>query len=318
MELNFDEFLTSLANLDEPIPLDQIKLLSDLDQGQLTALAEIWPEISTSRRAVLLEHCGKLADENIELLFEALNRFALSDPSTNVRTRAVKNLWECESQDLVPVFLSMLTDAESKEERAAAAGALGRFVYLAELGDLPDTLRESMEAALLHGIENDSDASVRRRSLESLGYSSRQEVQAIITRFYAMNDENDQLAALLAMGRSADNRWDEPVRKALKNTSPAIRIQAAQAAGELEITAAVEELVELLSDVDAHTQAAAIWSLGQIGGERAREALLFIEQSDDEALSELIEEALEHLDFIEGSDDFYFLDVEDNEEGSQS
>jgi len=318
MEPTFREFLSKLSDMDAPIPLDQMSLLSDLDQRQLNEIADIWLQISASRRTVLLEHCGRLADENIELLFEALNRFALTDPAASVRTQAVRNLWECETLDLVPLFLASLTEAESPEERSAAAEALGRFVYLAEMGDLTESLQESLETALLHAVRADSDKDVRRRSLAALGYSARPDVAPFISQFYSGEAEEDQLAALLAMGRSADNRWDETVRLALKHVSPSIRIQAARAAGELELSSAVEELVELLSDIDSRIQAAAIWSLGQIGGERAREALLFIEPGDDETLADLIEQALEHLAFVEGSDDFLFLDVQENEEGPLS
>jgi len=313
MESSFEDFLPMLADNEQPIPLEHIKLLSDMDSDACDALNAIWLDLAASRRLALLEHCGRLAEENIEFLFEALNRLALADPESTVRVQAVRNLWECEDADLIQPLNHMLLDAQEADERAAAAEMLGHFVLLTETNDAAAAANQELVDNLLLAVREDPSAEVRRRSLESLGYATHEEVADIISRYYASADESDQGAAIIAMGRSADPMWNDVVIKTLQHSSPFIRLQAARAAGELEIKEAVEELIEVLSDIDARNQAAAVWSLGQIGGERAREALLYFgEQNENDALATLLEEALEHLAFVDGSDDFLMLDFNED------
>jgi len=309
-EPSFDEFLQKLADADQPIPLEHVKLLSDLDARQIKQVASTWETITPSRRLALLEHCGKLAEEHFEFLFEALNRLALEDVESTVRVQAVHNLWECEAPDILPLLIDMLLHAEEEKEREAAAEALGQFVYLGELDDIGETDKLDIEKALLQAVQHDPSRQVQRRGMESLGYSSRTEVADLINAFHTSDNEQDQITAIIAMGRSADPIWGEDVRLALQNTSPEIRMHAARAAGELEMKDAVEDLIDILSDINALNQAAAVWALGQIGGERAREALLYFdEQNEDEVLGELLQESLDHLAFVDGGDDFLFLDL---------
>ena len=311
MDLSLEEFLNQLADTDQPIPLDHIQLLSDLDSNQAAVVASRWPSIAKSRRSALIEHCGKIAEEKVHLLFEPLNRIALEDPVSAIRIQAIRNLWECEAPDLIPILVAMLEQSSQDEERGAAAEALGQFVYLGEFDEIPEAILAEMETALLHAVEHDPSSEVRRQALESLGYSSHQRVAGLISTFFSADDELDQIAALSAMGRSADPVWNEIVQAAILHPSPKIRLQAAHAAGELEIDSAVDDLIELLDDIDAGIQAAAIWALGQIGGDAARESLLFLEESDDDLLAELVQEALEHLDFIDGTDNFSLFDIDD-------
>ncbi|MBN2556106.1 MAG: HEAT repeat domain-containing protein [Anaerolineales bacterium] len=313
MDLSLEDFLNQLADTDQPIPLDHIQLLSDLDTTQAAVVALRWPSISKSRRSALLDHCGRLAEEDVHYLFEPLNRIALEDPFSAIRIQAIRNLWECEAPDLIPILLARLLHSEQDEERVAAAEALGQFVYLGEFDEIREASLAEMETALFHAVEHDPSPEVRRQTLESLGYSSHPRVAGFISAFYKSEHEQDQIAALSAMGRSADPVWDEIVQAAIQHASPKIRLQAAHAAGELELDSAVDDLIELFDDIDAGIQAAAIWSLGQIGGDAARESLLILEESDDELLVELVQEALEHLDFVEGSDNLSLFDINDTQ-----
>lgn len=310
-EPSFDEFLQVLADVNQPIPLEHLKLLSDLDARKLKLVAGSWEAISPSRRLALLEHCGQIAEEHFEFLFEALNRLALEDTESTVRVQAVHNLWECETPAIIPLLTGMLLGAEQEDEREAAAEALGQFVYLGELEDIGEPDKLEVEKALLQAIKHDPSRQVQRRVIESLGYSSRADVASLIEAFHASDSEQDKISAIIAMGRSADPVWNDIVLHALQDASPEIRMHAARAAGELEMKDAVEDLIEILSDINALNQAAAVWSLGQIGGERAREALLYFdEQNEDEVLAELLQESLDHLAFVNGGDDFLFLDLD--------
>jgi len=78
------------------------------------------------------------------------------------------------------------------------------------------------------------------------------------------------------------------------------RLEAARACGELQLREAVIDLEELADDVDSAVQEATLWSLGQIGGNRAREILQRYVNSDDEATSAAAEAALNELEFLCG------------------
>ncbi len=59
------------------------------------------------------------------------------------------------------------------------------------------------------------------------------------------------------------------------------------------------KLIELIHDGDFETQMSAIESLGKIGGSRAKEALRECLDSDDEAIIEAAQNALDEMKFWE-------------------
>ena len=63
--------------------------------------------------------------------------------------------------------------------------------------------------------------------------------------------------------------------------------------------AAVEGLIELIDDPALPVRLAAIAALGEIGGEEAREALVYALEDELEAVREAAEAALEEIDFFE-------------------
>jgi HEAT repeat protein len=111
------------------------------------------------------------------------------------------------------------------------------------------------------------------------------------------------------MGQSADTRWDQEVRQELFSTNPEMRYEAARACGELQLPEAVDMLEELTEDTDAEVQQAAIWALGQVGGERAREILEHYSRVGDEAVRSAAEAALEEFEFLHGDLEDLFADV---------
>jgi HEAT repeat protein len=115
-----------------------------------------------------------------------------------------------------------------------------------------------------------------------------------------------RVSALFAMGRSYDERWHEAVLRSLDDDDAEIRFEAARAAGELEIRAAVPALVRLASGGDREVTEVAVWSLGEIGGLEAKRALSALArraaQNDDHDLTEMIEDALVSADLIDDYD----------------
>ena len=82
-------------------------------------------------------------------------------------------------------------------------------------------------------------------------------------------------SAIFAMGRSANDAWEDIVISNLQNQYVDVQEEAVRAAGELELQNAREEILELLDDegLDQDVFLAAIWSLSQIGGPGVQEKL---------------------------------------------
>jgi HEAT repeat protein len=175
---------------------------------------------------------------------------------------------------------------------------LGRFALLAEVGKLDEGRGMSVRAALLRCIRDPREAlEVRRRAVESVSYFGGEEIRRVISGAYADDAEEMWVSALLGMGRSLDGYWTDALMIELSNPSPAMRYEAARACGELESPEAMVALIELLNDVDIEVQCAAMWALGQIGGDDARDALRAYCESEDTSVAEAATEALSVLEF---------------------
>jgi hypothetical protein len=144
---------------------------------------------------------------------------------------------------------------------------------------------------------------VRRRALESAGFfSGDEEVQRQIQRAYESTEQLLKESALVAMGRSMMERWLPAIGRELGSPSPALRYEAARAAGEMaeEARTLVPRLASLSTDEDSEVAGAAIWALGQIGGGAAKRALQQLSKSSDEVRSQAATEALAELNMEDG------------------
>ncbi|MBL8056347.1 MAG: HEAT repeat domain-containing protein, partial [Anaerolineales bacterium] len=83
----------------------------------------------------------------------------------------------------------------------------------------------------------------------------------------------------------------------------------------LELQEAVPALKKLVDDGDVQVREAAIWSLGEVGGDEARAALLDLLESAADAERDFLEDALENLHFHDNLLDFPLFDGE--EEGPE-
>lgn len=316
-QISFDEMLAALRDQSVPFPARYLYRLSDLVGEELGLIRRVWPDLLAQRRLGILEDLEMLAESNTVTNFDALNRVALNDPDPLVRVVAIRSLWPSEQADLVPIFLDLLQNAIEPPVRAQSAAALGRFVYLGEVGKVPSTVLKQVEERLLKVMSDDADQLVKRRALESLGYSSLPELADLIEQAYEGDNEEWVVSALYAMGRSADDRWAPLILERLNDSNNEISREAARAAGELELGDALPALVELLQDDDSELRLAAAWSLSQIGGNGAAEALEeLMERTEDEDEIDLIENAIENLGFTQEISDLSLLDFspEDLEE----
>jgi len=312
MDQELDELFSLLMDEEQLLPIDELSALSDLDTRQLDLFSSCWQSLTPLRRRTLLATLGQQADEHIELLFDSINCLGLDDPDPKIRKIAIGNLWESTDPSLITAFLTTLNEDSSIEVRTAAADALGRFILLAEQEDESLTVSDKIVDDLLGTISDGASSELHRACVKSLGFSSREDAQAIIADAYLSGDDELLQSALIAMGRSANPVWRPEILQELHHPSPLIRAEAARAAGELELHDAAQPLVELLEDVSDEVIHVAIWSLGQIGGDLARTAITKIQASapDPETVKKA-DQALEHLAFLEGTPNLLVYDFDD-------
>jgi HEAT repeat protein len=300
-KVQFSTVLDALQDDQHPFPATYLHHFSDISPANLSALVKVWPDISANRKHSLLEDLEDLVETDTLTNFDDLARPLLADPDAFVRTQAIRLLWESEDKKLVPIYLKFLNEDEDTAVRAAAANALGSFIYLGELEKIPADLHHNIEDHLLSSVASPEEKLVRRRALESLGYSGRNEVIPLIESAYHDKDPEWVTSALFAMGRSCDERWKKQVLSQLHSPDEDIRSEAIVAAGELELGSARSILLDLLDDEeDLSIRRALIWALSKIGGEGVRDKLdelLELEEDDEEA--DFIEEAIENLSFTE-------------------
>lgn len=291
---------------------DQASLyfLSNLDSEEAERVREVWVDLPPDLRAESTSWLVKMAEADFTLNFNAIFRMAMEDEDPRVRRAAIEGLWEDEDVRLVPRLTQRLQEDESAGVRAAAAKSLGRFILLGELKKIRAKPRQMAYDVLVEAHQAQSeDVEVQRRALESLAYVGDDTVVRAIGRSYASSTEKMRVSAVFAMGRSADTRWEREVQQELFSTNPEMRYEAARACGELQLSDAVSMLEELTEDTDTEVQEAAIWALGQIGGDRAREILEHYCQVSDEALRSAAEAAVTEFEFLHGDLEDVFADL---------
>ncbi len=287
--------------------------LSRLGEEELNALQAAWPALEIQRRRDVMRELVEIGEVNFEVDFTPVFLMGLGDEDGQVRAAALSGLWEYEEPMFIGPLVHMLRADEATAVRAAAAMALGRYIYLREVEELAHEQGLLAEEALLETIyQAREEVEVRRRAVEAIAWSSETDVGPIIENAYYDNDEKMQVSAIFAMGRSADSRWQPQVLAELDNPSTEIRFEAVRACGELEAKEAVPRLVQLVEEeADRLVQQMALWSLGQIGGPVARDVLDAYCNSEDEGLALAAEDALDMLTLFDGS--FGLLDFsEDN------
>ena len=299
-EISFNEVLKALVDIENFFPAGYIHKLSDLNKKEIDELEAIWGKIPLERRRSLLEDMEEFAASDFLLNFSPVAHLALDDVDGRVRTFSLQILKADEEPANVPIFLKMMNHDPDEFVRAAAAAAFIPLVYAGEIEEFSSDLLHVIEEALLTKLSSKDSDEVRRRALEALGYSSRPEVPDLISEAYRQGTQNWLISALFAMGHTTSTEWSPEVLAALRDQRPLVRAEAAVAAGELELSESAPFLLGLLDDASPEVRAACIWSLSKIGGDGVRERLeqLLDESEDDEEL-DLIEEALENLDFNE-------------------
>jgi HEAT repeat protein len=317
---SFQSVLDSLLAPGRDFPRRYLEHFSDIPPLELQTLMDVWPRVKPDRKLSLLEGLLALADRDTLVNFDDFARSLLNDPDASTRVHALRLLDECDDAKLVPAYIDLLKNDPDVNVRAEAANALNLFVDLGELEELDEEAYGEVLAVLLESAKGAEETRVRRRAIESLGWSSNPEVVELIESAFEGNIDW-RVSALTAMGRSADDRWEDRVLRSLLDDDVKVRKAAVQSAGMLAFKSARLPLLRMLeSEESDEVMSAAIWSLSQIGGEDVQtylEALL--DKAEDEELIEFLEEALDNLAFTEDLDRFELMsfdpdDIEDLEE----
>lgn len=298
------EQLQALGKPGHHLTMRELKPFSGVALDARQVLWPSWQKIGAARRREIVAAMTELAEDNADLDFHALLTWCLDDTDAEVRRLALEGLWESDSPRMLRRLLALLHEDSDESVRAAAAVALSRFAFLASLEELDDADADRVHAALLT-VSSDTaqPLEVRRRALEGVGYFAEDEqVQRLIEQSYRDREQLLRESALVAMGRSMLPRWLPAIIRELESPSPALRYEAARAAGELadEARSAVPKLVPLCNDDDSEVALAAIWALGQVGGPGAKRVLEQLRKSQDDVRRQAALDALEELDMEGG------------------
>ncbi len=309
--IDFSEILTALTDTEHPFPPRLLRGFSDLAPKNVRALSTVWPDLPTLRKQGLLEDLEEITEHDTLVCFDELSKAVITDADPLVRILAMRLMWECEDPKIVPMVTDMMRDDPDEAARATAASMLGRFVYLGELDQIPDSIKIPLVKNLIEVASGEDLPQVRLRALESLGYSGHPKVPELIRAAYVSKDNLWVASALCAMGRSADDQWSDMILDKIDSGDSEIRYEAIRAAGELELTAAMDQFFAILEeeDHDSEVRLATIWSLSQIGGSEVKEKLeSLLEDTETDEETEWIEKALENLDLNGNAENLDFFD----------
>ncbi len=298
--MEFSEYLRHLRDPATHLSVADLQHLHDLNSERLEALRSAWPEMDAERRQQVVSQLIELAEDNVELNFDAVFFTALDDPEADIRAAAVRGLWEYEGRDLIGRLLQLLEKDEVPEVRAEAALALGRFVLMFELGKLREQHFRKVEEGLRRSLDDElEEEEVQTRALEAIGACGRPWVQDAILQAYESEAPRLRVSALHAMGRSCEPRWLPPLTEELKSEHPEMRYEAAVALGSLADRRAVSHLAPLLYDPDPEVKVAAIAALGQIGGSGVKSLLRPLLHAPSPSVQEAAAAALAEASFME-------------------
>ena len=295
-----EDAIAHLADSSEPLLNARLTELTGLNQTELELLKSSWATIEPERRRQIVRRLVELAEDNLELNFDAIFKYCLKDRDEEVRAQAIEGLWENEEPSRIEPLISLLERDSSEKVQAAAALALGKFAILAEHDKLRSSYKTKIQKSLLAAFNNkDRAIEVRRRALEAAAPLSIPEVKQAITEAYRGSDAKLKISSVYAMGKSCDSAWLPAMLTELASADAEIRYEAAGALGELEEETAVPGLIKLTNDSDVDVRLAAIQALGKIATTHAREALKHCLESNNEAVREAAEQALSEIEASE-------------------
>lgn len=312
LQPNLEAVLEALKAGDGGVPSSEVFYgISGLTHKDILQLAPVWLSLTPAYRRKILRAMIEISETDFEMDYRSIGMFALTDPDPVVREAAIEVLWEDESLELLSQLITMATSDEIREVRTGAASALGRFVLLGELDDLPQDETRLVQKAVIDLLnDQNEDIAVRRRALEAIANSSHETVPDFIRKAYYGDNPQMRISSLFAMGRTCDNQWADVILEELESDDPEMRYEAARASGELELQDAVPVLSRLAVEDEREIQEVSVWALGEIGGREAMRVLNYLaeiaEDDGDDELLDAIHEAIGNASLVMGDIDLSF------------
>jgi len=298
--VTLETYLRELVDAARPLGVARLISLSDLAPDEVSLFEDAWRATDVRRRRQVVDRLIELAEDNVELNFDAVFRVSLCDSDAEVRRSGVRGLWEYGGRDLIPALVALMLRDVDEGVRAEAAQALGCYALRAELGEVRKSDAATVDDALRRTIADTGQATeVRARAVEAVGVRSQPWVTEIIEQAYHSGQQRLRVSALHAMGRSCDARWLSTLAHELKSENAEIRYEVATACGSLGEEEAVPYLLPLLDDDDAQVQEAVMQALGRIGGQEAKQALEECLAHSDERVRDAALAALSEVDIGE-------------------
>jgi len=289
--------IADLADSNQPLLSSRLTDLSDLNSKQLRLLDDVWQSIEPKWQRHIMHRLVELAEDNVELNFDAIFKHCLKDKDEQVRSIAIEGLWENEETSLIEPLINLMEQDSSVKVQSSAALALGRFVMLAEHQKISEDYTPRLSQILLTTFGDSSRSTeVRRRALEALAPLSLPQVRQSITEAYQNGNAALKASAIYAMGKNCDPYWLPILITELASTDSEARYEAAAACGELGEDKAVPHLIKLIDDADVDVQLASVQALGKIGGSEVKEHLENCLSHPSEAVCQAAAQALHELE----------------------
>lgn len=313
-EITLQDALKVLKTYDGDMPDKTILYgLSGLMSADVKLLKPVWETLANTHRRKIIRTLVETSEADFEMDYRTVGLFALDDLDSNVREAAIEVLWEDQSLEVMNRLIELTLNDADKSVRAAASTALGRYILLGELGDLPEGETIRAQDAMIRILKSDTeDISVKRRALEAIANCSHDIVPRAIHEAYHSDQHALQVSSLFAMGRSCDEKWSDIIIEELDSSDPEMRYEAVRASGELALGEAVRKLAKIaVEEDDREVKEVAIWSLGEAGGKEALRVLNLLletaEDEDDDDLIQAIEDAIGNASLAQG--DLFMFDV---------
>ncbi len=292
------EFLAEFRDAEAPLRTGLLRQLSNVVPEDLPGLLAAWYTTNDERRRHIVRRLVELSQVEADVNFDDVFRFCLDDADADVRSRAIGGLADCEDRWFMNRLMELLGSDPVPHVRAAAAQGLGRFVYLAELGELRPRDRSTVEDGLFASLDRPGQPlDVRRRVVEALGAFSDARVAELIGHAYADPEPLMRVSALCAMGRSCDPFWLPTILRELRSPRADMRHEAVLACREMADPAAVPSLVPLLEDDSVRLRIAVLGVLGALGGKVAERTIVGCLDHPDAATRRAAAQALHELRF---------------------
>ncbi|WP_435067241.1 HEAT repeat domain-containing protein [Haloplanus sp. C73] len=277
------------------------------DSGALPALVEALDDPSPRVRSRAARACGAIGDERAS---DALAD-RLSDPAGPVRREAADALAAIGTDRALSPLLGAVDD-DTEEVRYAAVMALGSYQGAAAIDPLIGALDDPSETVrraavfsiveLLAAAPTEQSHRIRETVADRLQSADRSVVDPLVELLTESRQPRERRNVAWLLGRVAGEAGRADAVEALVDALGADDGTTAQFAAtslvELGGEQVEAELLDLLEDPDCPDEARskAVFVLGKVGGERAREQLEgMLDRADDEEVRKQAFSALSKL-----------------------